>query len=56
MTQARYGTFADVVIGTIATINGDDWTEAHEDAWEHVMGLVVDKMIEGGTDEQSTAA
>jgi len=55
-TPERYGMIADVVIGTIATINGDDWTGAHEDAWEHVMGLVVDKMLDGAATAQSTAA
>lgn len=55
-TPERYGTFADVIIGTIASINGEDWTDAHEDAWEKVLGHVVDTMIEGAANAASDAA
>ena len=55
-TPERYGIFADTVIGTIATINGDDWTDQHEDAWERVMGHVVDTMIAAAADQKPSAA
>lgn len=55
-TPKRYGEFADIIIGTIASINGEGWTPAHEDAWEKVLGHVVDTMVAGAAAEQSTAA
>lgn len=51
-----YASFADVVIGTVATINGEDWTDAHEDAWEKMMGHVVDRMLEGAEGAKASAA
>lgn len=55
-TPERYGTFADTIIGTIATINGDEWSDAHEDAWEKVLGHVVDTMVAGAANAASDAA
>ena len=55
-TPERYGAFADIIIGTIATINGEDWTDAHEDAWETLFGHVVNKMRAGAERTRSSAA
>lgn len=54
--EADYGKFADILIGTIAAANGDDWTETAEDAWEKALGQVVDFMVAGAEDARRDAA
>lgn len=54
-TFRSYGVFADILIGTIAEINAEDWSEAHEIAWEKVLGFVVDTMSKGAENAKSAA-
>lgn len=54
-TFKSYGIFADVIIGTIAEISGDEWTNDHEIAWEKALGFVVDKMLEGAQAAENAA-
>lgn len=52
----NYGMFADVLIGTIATIYGDDWTDTHETAWEKALGHAVTQMLMGAAKAEADAA
>lgn len=54
-TFKSYGIFADIMIGTIAELNGDEWTDEHETAWEKVLGFVVDTMSSGAQSAKSAA-
>lgn len=51
-----YGVFADVIIGTVAEISGDAWTLDHENAWESMLGYVVQQMLSGAIDAKADAA
>jgi len=52
---AQLSQFADILLGTIAEANGDDWTDTHETGWEKLLGFAVEHMIGGMPQPESNA-
>lgn len=47
VTPDRYGRFADILIGTVAEIAGDDWDDTCQTAWEKVLDFAITQMQDG---------
>ncbi|UWR62765.1 globin domain-containing protein [Phaeobacter inhibens] len=52
----HYPVVAEVLIGTLATVTKEIWTEAHASAWEKALNLVASTMLEGADEAAKRSA